>query len=141
MKLSPMSSLLPAPPGNDKTLLERVEDALLPLINLVFLLLMFFLVAGQLSDDQLPDLPGVADSGNSDAPRADLVVKSVDQWTVGGDPVDRDGLAQALPAGETGQVLRVAVDRNLSMAELETVFQALEDVGHGEILLLTEPGK
>ena len=30
--------------------MERLEDALLPLINLVFLLLMFFIVAGQLSD-------------------------------------------------------------------------------------------
>lgn len=141
MKLAPLSSLLPPPPGNDKTLLERVEDALLPLINLVFLLLMFFLVAGQLSDDRLPDLPGTADTGSSDAPHADLVVQSVDQWSVGGEAVDRSSLARALPAQESGAVLRVAVDRDLSMAELETVFQALEAAGHGEILLLTEPGQ
>ena len=45
-----MSDLVPPPFTSGKTLMERVEDALLPLINLVFLLLMFFIVAGQLAD-------------------------------------------------------------------------------------------
>ena len=52
-----MSDLVPPPFTSGKTLMERVEDALLPLINLVFLLLMFFIVAGQLTDDPLPELP------------------------------------------------------------------------------------
>lgn len=38
-----MSDLVPPPFTSGKTLMERVEDALLPLINLVFLLLMFFI--------------------------------------------------------------------------------------------------
>ncbi|MDX1551890.1 MAG: biopolymer transporter ExbD, partial [Marinobacter sp.] len=56
-----MSDLVPPPVTSGKSLMERLEDALLPLINLVFLLLMFFIVAGQLSDTPLPDLPGTAD--------------------------------------------------------------------------------
>ena len=36
-----MTELVPPPSTSRKSLMERVEDALLPLINLVFLLLMF----------------------------------------------------------------------------------------------------
>ena len=54
-----MTELVPPPSTSGKGLLERVEDALLPLINLVFLLLMFFIVAGQLTNEPLPELPGV----------------------------------------------------------------------------------
>ena len=43
-----MTDLVPPPVTSGKSLMERLEDALLPLINLVFLLLMFFIVAGQL---------------------------------------------------------------------------------------------
>lgn len=57
-----MTELIPSPSTSGKSLMERVEDALLPLINLVFLLLMFFIVAGQLADDPLPDLPAAPPS-------------------------------------------------------------------------------
>ena len=47
-----MSDLVPPPFTSGKTLMERVEDALLPLINLVFLLLMFFAFSGLLLNHQ-----------------------------------------------------------------------------------------
>jgi len=56
-------------------LLSRVESNLLPLINLVFLLLMFFIAVGQMSPTPLPDLPGSKAQQAPKQPRADLVVK------------------------------------------------------------------
>ena len=101
-----MTDLVPPPASSGKSLMERVEDALLPLINLVFLLLMFFIVAGQLADTPLPDLPSAARSDLSQSPEADLLVSE-----------------------------------DVSMADLETLLQALEDIGFTEVLLLTEPSQ
>src|SRR5690554_7667255 len=70
----PMTELVPPPSTSGKGLLDRVEDALLPLINLVFLLLIFFIVAGQLTNEPLPELPGAARQQQERAPEADLMV-------------------------------------------------------------------
>ena len=74
-----MTELFPPPSTSGKTLLERVEDSLLPLINLVFLLLMFFIVAGQIADEPLPELPGASDISQQ-PPHADLLVTANGDW-------------------------------------------------------------
>ena len=65
-----MNELVPPPGTSGKGLLDRVEDALLPLINLVFLLLMFFIVAGQLTNNPLPELPGTTQLEKERSPEA-----------------------------------------------------------------------
>lgn len=134
-----MTDLVPPPATSGKSLLERVEDALLPLINLVFLLLMFFIVAGQLANEPLPDLPGTTSSAREQRPEADLRVTSAGRWLVGSDAVDAETLRTRLPDQTSGQPLRVAADEAVSMAELERLFRVLEKEGYSEILLLTEP--
>lgn len=134
-----MIHLVPPPATSGKSLLERVEDALLPLINLVFLLLMFFIVAGQLAREPLPDLPGTTASGQQQAPEADLQVTGGGRWLAGSAPVNEETLLERLPAPEAGQPLRVAADETVSMAELDHLFRILERGGYSEILLLTEP--
>ena len=69
-----MNPLFPPPATSGKSLLARMEDALLPLINLVFLLLMFFIVAGQLAGEPLPELPGSQSSPHSSATPAAIGV-------------------------------------------------------------------
>ncbi|WP_404366600.1 ExbD/TolR family protein [Marinobacter sp.] len=128
-------------PGSGKALLDRVEDSLLPLINLVFLLLMFFIVAGQMSETSLPDLPGMRGKEQPDAPRADLIVRPPGDWSVGGRRVTKATLASRLPSPESGVPLRVAASEAVSMAELETLFRILEEADHTDILLLTEPSQ
>ncbi|MGF2735760.1 ExbD/TolR family protein [Marinobacter sp. DUT-1] len=134
-----MTNLVPPPATSGKSLLERVEDALLPLINLVFLLLMFFIVAGQLANESLPDLPGVAASGQEERPDADLKVTDGGRWLVGAVTVDEQTLLSSLPEQSSGQPLRVAAAESVTMAELERLFRILERGGHIDILLLTEP--
>ncbi|GGY60108.1 ExbD/TolR family protein [Marinobacter zhanjiangensis] len=137
-----MTPLTPEPFEDRKTLLERVEDSLLPLINLVFLLLMFFIVAGQLTDTPLPELPEMTAAEAGEQPEADLVIDRQGRFLVTNEPVSLDNLASALPpAGELDQPLRIGAAGITAMSELDTLFRRLEELGHDEVILLTEPAE
>lgn len=136
-----MASLVPPPPGSGKTLMERVEDSLLPLINLVFLLLMFFMVAGQMTASPLPELPGVSEPLSPQSPEADLMVKSGADWSVDGQSVNANTLLDTLPKTDNTKKLRIAADRSVTMADLEQLFRLLEDGGYENVILLTELGQ
>jgi len=136
-----MKQLFPPPVTSGKSLLSRMEDALLPLINLVFLLLMFFIVAGQLANDPLPELPGSQASDQQQPPRADLVITARGDLKVSSTPVTEEELARHLPDPDKEQPLRVAAADSLTMQELERLFRVLEELGYTDILLLTEPAQ
>lgn len=137
-----MTPLTPEPFEDSKSLLERVEDSLLPLINLVFLLLMFFIVAGQLTDTSLPELPEMTTSEAGEQPEADLVVDRQGRFLVANEPVSLDSLASALPsADELDQPLRIGAAGITTMSDLDTLFRRLEELGHDEVIVLTEPAE
>ncbi|MBE0486337.1 biopolymer transporter ExbD [Marinobacter sp.] len=135
-----MTQLVPPPSTSGKGLLARVEDALLPLINLVFLLLMFFIVAGQLTNEPLPELPGATARQQARSPDADLMVPADGQWLVDGQALTGGSLLEALPVPDDNQPLKIAADQSLTMTDLETLLQLLEQGGYAQVLLLTEPG-
>ncbi|SDX50133.1 ExbD/TolR family protein [Marinobacter mobilis] len=134
-----MTPLLDDRPGSQKTLLDRVEDSLLPLINLVFLLLMFFIVAGKLAETPLPELPAAQAEQDRQAPTADLVVQADGRWLADNQTVTATTLSRLLPPPDTSQPLRVAAAGEISMADLEALLQKLEQEGYQQVLLLTEP--
>lgn len=134
-----MRPLIPEPADNRKSLLERLEDSLLPLINLVFLLLMFFIFAGQLADTPLPDLPGVSGAGDNNRPDADLVLTRDGDWRVNARDIARKDLLAALPAPDASRPLRIAAAGSSAMDRLEELLSVLEQGGYTEVILLTEP--
>jgi len=134
-----MTDLIPPPSTSGKSLMERLEDALLPLINLVFLMLIFFIVAGQIADTPLPELPPTSTTGEQQQPYADLVVSANGSWQVAGKTVNRDNLALQLGEIIGEEPLRVAAADSITMSDLEALFQVLEQAGYQDILLLTEP--
>jgi biopolymer transport protein ExbD len=137
-----MTPLTPEPFEDRKTLLERVEDSLLPLINLVFLLLMFFIVAGQLTDTPLPELPEMTASEAGEQPEADLVIDRQGRFLVANEPVSLDNLDSTLPsAEELDQSLRIGAAGITAMSDLDTLFRKLEALGYDEVILLTEPAE
>ncbi|SNC60930.1 outer membrane transport energization protein ExbD [Marinobacter sp. es.048] len=136
-----MSDLVPPPSTSGKTLMERVEESLLPLINLVFLLLMFFIVAGQLTDEPLPELPVTPQAEDRQSPHADMIVSAAGEWKVNGDLLDKESLVARLPKPGEEQPLKIAAAERITMADLETLFRLLEKAGYQDILLLTEPGQ
>ena len=137
-----MTPLTPEPFEDSKSLLERVEDSLLPLINLVFLLLMFFIVAGQLTDTALPELPAMQASEAGEQAEADLVINRQGQFLVANEPVSLEQLSSVLPArDELAQPLRIGAAGTTSMSALETLFRELEALGYNDVILLTEPAE
>lgn len=122
-----------------KSLMERVEDALLPLINLVFLLLMFFIVAGQMQNRALPDLPGTIAEDASARVQADLMVLASGDWQVAGRKVDANSLVRDLPASESNPSLTVGAAAGTAMSDLEALFGVLAAEGYQDVVLLTEP--
>ncbi|HDZ39054.1 MAG TPA: biopolymer transporter ExbD, partial [Marinobacter sp.] len=101
-----MTELAPPPSTSGTSLMDRVERALLPLINLVFLLLMFFIVAGQLADDALPDLPATPPGTQQHSPRADLLVDAKGNWRIRGETLDEQALLQQLPKPDAQNPLK-----------------------------------
>ncbi|WP_228702965.1 ExbD/TolR family protein [Marinobacter gelidimuriae] len=126
--------------GSEKTLMSRVEDNLLPLINLVFLLLMFFIAVGQMSSTSLPDLPDSRAQQAPKQPRADLVVKSSGDWFVDGQSITEAQLLDFLPVPNNETPLRIGANRSMTMAAMEKLFQRLESGGYKDIVLLVQPG-
>lgn len=134
-----MTDLVPPLSASGKSLMERVEDALLPLINLVFLLLMFFIVAGQLADDPLPELPATSANTEQQPPHADILVAPQGEWRVNQKTVNAQTLLEYLPEPDAQSPLKIAAAGSISMADLEALLRTLERGGYEEILLLTEP--
>lgn len=132
-------SVLPPTTIPEKHLLERVEDSLLPLINLVFLLLMFFLVAGKLSDEPLPKLPYTTKISSQKKPEANIIITATGLWKVQGVTVNSEQLLASLPSPKKSTTLKIAAAQTLTMSDLEILFQLLEQGGHTDILLLTTP--
>jgi len=135
-----MTELVPPPSTSGKGLLDRVEDALLPLINLVFLLLMFFIVAGQLANEPLPELPSAAQLQQERSPDADLMVQADGSWLVEGEAYEAGELLATLPEPDEQSPLKIAADESIAMADLEALLLLLEKGGYTEVMLLTEPG-
>lgn len=134
--VEPLASSFTAAP---KSLMERLEDALLPLINLVFLLLMFFIVSGQMQNRALPDLPGTVAEDASARVEADLMVLASGEWQVAGRKVDADSLVRHLPASDSKPSLTVGAAAGTAMSDLESLFGVLADEGYQDVVLLTEP--
>ena len=121
------------------SLTERLEEGLLPLINVVFLLLMFFLIAGIILRDEIPPLPGSQAETKDQRPNVDLVVEGDGSLRFQGKAVARNSLGATLPEYDPDQRLRLGVEKELPMGELEALFDRLADAGHPQVILLTEP--
>lgn len=117
------------------------ESNLIPLINVVFLLLIFFMLAGRLARPDPADLTP-PESGSAETVTAGwaLLIDAAGQFTVDGEPLAAAGLEAWLqtrlsdPA--TGP-LQVKADARLEATQLITVLERLRAAGVEELQLLT----
>ncbi|WP_111643120.1 ExbD/TolR family protein [Marinimicrobium alkaliphilum] len=121
------------------SLLDRMESSLLPMINIVFLLLVFFMLAGVLMQDQLPDLPRSEVREAERLSGADLIVHSDGALSWAGQAIERDQLNALLPDYNPEERLVVAASGEVTMTQLETLLQRLGQAGHPDIILLSDP--
>ncbi|WP_108838435.1 biopolymer transporter ExbD [Tateyamaria sp. Alg231-49] len=111
------------------------RDPSIALINVIFIMLIFFLIAGTIappldSDLQLVDTAGLEGRDPSDA----LVLREDGTLSFRGAPIDADAYMSTY---ETGPV-RIVPDRNASGPRVIEVSAILRDLGAASIILVTE---
>ncbi len=115
-----------------------------PMIDVVFLLIIFFLVSSHLAKQENSvklDLPA-ADSGLADEPTDSntCVVNVLENgsWRMGAAEVDRsnlaDGLRQRLEASDKPPRLKIRTDRNVAYREVEPILSIASRIGIGDIV-------
>lgn len=114
---------------------RRKRDSTIPLINVVFLMLIFFLIAGTVAPPLNPDLELVDTSGlEGREPPDALVLLNDGTLSFRGAPTDP---ATYMLGRETGPV-RIVPDRDASGPRLIEVTGALRRLGASSVILVTE---
>jgi len=118
------------------------DDRILPLVNIVFLLLIFFMVAGQLTRADPFEIapPRSASEGAAPAGPAVVLVGADGRLALDGEVMARPRLFETLPGrlGADGR-LRLKVDGRADAVEIVDLVAALEAAGARDIRLLTTP--
>jgi biopolymer transport protein ExbD len=135
MKYDSLMTPEPAHPG----LMSRMESSLLPMINIVFLLLVFFMLAGVLMQSQLPELPETHAWETERLPGADLVLHGDGHLEWAGDAISSEQLSALLPNYDPDDRLVVAASGQVTMTALEALLQRLGQAGHPDVILITDP--
>jgi len=120
---------------------KQGREPTIALINIVFLMLIFFLVAGTLTAPLDPDLSLVKTKDiEGNAPADALVIHADGRMTHQGTPVaDATGFFTALPQ-ETRDKVRLVPDRDLPAKTLVRIGRALRAAGAGQVVIVTEKG-
>lgn len=135
--------------GQSKALNRRPrndDDAVMPLINIVFLLLIFFMVAGKLtSSDPFEISPPSSSSGiNEDPGTLTLLIGRNGETALNGTVIAQTELAQSLSdrlQEEPGLILRLKADGAAKATDIIQVMEIIRDAGAGELNLLTLPDR
>ncbi len=115
---------------------------MIPLINIVFLLLIFFMVAGQIQPQDGSDIrpPVAADMEVNTPPVVDVQINRQNEIQLDGVAMSLSDLQRAL-SGEryaNAEQLLIKADRDVKAADLGVLLDGLRQSGIGSIRLLTE---
>ncbi|MGD1879790.1 MAG: ExbD/TolR family protein [Kiloniellaceae bacterium] len=124
------------------------EERILPLINVVFLLLIFFMLAGRLTESAPFDVQpptsaaaGVAPPAADGAPREAVVLLAADgRLALDGEPMEAAAVRQTLAgrlAAAPGQPVHLKADGAAEAAAVVAVMETLRDAGVHRLQLFT----
>jgi len=125
----------PPRPRND-------EERILPLINVVFLLLIFFMLAGRIAaSDPYPIEPPLSGSQAAPGRQDALVLLGADgRLALDGEPVGRDDLGAAIARRlEEGARVRLKADSRARGEDVVALMEHLREAGVERLKLLTVP--
>jgi biopolymer transport protein ExbD len=128
----------PRRPSND-------DDRILPLINVVFLLMIFFMLAGRISAiDPFPvEPPQPVNAGSNEDQETIVLVGADGRLALDGRIMDEDSFATAIAdwvmAHEGGRV-RLKADGNAEATRVVIVMETLRTAGVEKLRLMTLPG-
>ena len=132
------------PPFQHRRSRIDTDDGILPLINIVFLLLIFFMLAGQLSSGDPFEIapPDSLSEGEPNETPSLILVAADGRMALDGEelPIDRllERLATAGEGGEAPEV-RVKADGRVEASVVVDLLSRLDQAGAGRVMLLTLP--
>lgn len=117
----------------------RKSEGTIALINVVFLMLIFFLIAGTLTPPLDPEvsLAETRLAEGSEPPDA-LFATATGELRARGQTVTVEGFMRARAEAETDGSIRLAADRNLPAVELIDIVAALKAAGAQSVHIVTE---
>lgn len=125
--------------------LRKPQEPTIALINIVFLMLIFFLIAGTLAPPLDPNITlADLDSERGEQMPDALAILSDGRLSYRGQPVTdlgdhvRAALKKSADAGLSDKTIRLIPDRKLSAAKLLETITKLQAAGAGRIMLVAE---
>ncbi len=118
---------------------RRTEDNILPLINIVFLLLIFFMLAGALHT-RPPFALSPPETAHADDSQLDpdlLSIAADGRMALGSTSVSVDELRTRLRDWDPAQALQVKADAGLPAQQLTQLLRDLRAAGVAEVRLIT----
>lgn len=121
---------------------NRHTDNILPMINIVFLLLIFFMLAGALQSADIFEIDPLSSArGTDDQPDPATILVSADgRLGLGSSELSRDALLQIIAnqmSDNPELVIRVKADEDTSAAGFVRLMEGLRSIGVKELKLLT----
>jgi biopolymer transport protein ExbD len=133
MRAVPMERRLSRPQG------RRRAEPLIALMNVVFLLLIFLLVAGTVARPLPGDLTLIEAEALDAAPPPDAAVILADgTLRFGGIGITPEDYAAERLATHPGEALRIVPDRDLPAERLVGIVARLREAGAAEVRIVTE---
>lgn len=116
-----------------------LDDRLIPLINIVFLLLIFFLIAGQVTQQQNAEIqPPISNAEPSMRnPEWLLEMDAAKQLRLNGESTALETLAQRLSLADAERPLSIKLDRALRAGDMDEVLHVVRTSGAAKVMLLT----
>lgn len=118
------------------------EVGVIPLINVIFLMLVFFMLFGTVTSPDLLDVEPPRSESQRGAPDTEVrvLVDADGRIAVNGEEVESQALSTVIDAvmrGQSGTRIVLKADAELRAATLLPVLEALQRSGPAEIALLT----
>ncbi len=129
----------------ERTGRRSAEISLIPLINVVFLLLIFFLVAGTIKtfDVVEVDVPVAENSRTLDEGYIEIILGRHDEIILNDELVSpaqlREGLKEQLTFGQD-RVITIKADQSLAAAKMLSVMEMIKALGGRHVSLITQEG-
>lgn len=116
-----------------------VQEPMLPLINIVFLLLIFFMIAGSLQKLGPFEVDPPASQTAKGQPEDTIVLWFGSKGEIGIDDLTGglDRLSSMLPADYIGRPVEIRADREVEGAKVVTLLARLQELGIEKVQLMT----
>ena len=115
------------------------DDNLIPMINIIFLLLIFFMIAGQIQKSLPQDIAlPVGDTGKpAELDRVELYFSADASLVLDGKTLTLTQLEQQLSLAQTANWVLIA-DKNLKAKQLDEVLRLIQKAGVMRLQLMTQ---